>query len=580
MIALVLLVLLGLLACAPQPLAVEVATVNGGIDVSADRPLERVDLYTSTGELTMTRRLEVASEHVFLPTPTRGRSFRVVVSSGIETGSVEADFPSVGALTVEVEAPVGQGRRTVGDGDDIGLIRVEGAPLSVGVVLTALSPTGAVVQLGSQRRRVRLDVAGERVLVTLPLDVGDAIPLRVQAEDVVLSAVIRPVTVSENGAREALEVSETHFPTDIVGAVDHSRPPDRVSLPARWWRRVLRSLGVGYRPLDDQAPWAWQSVTLRNSAGADVDVVLSAVIVDNNGAAEAFRSQVRSANSDAVITLVRVPSGGEATAVMPVFANGSLLQENGRFTRVIDVRPLGSDRPLHVVEAPLFVSRGSPWASLGFAAAILASLGGYLLLALKGRQWLRGMRTSDLVTVSLFGSLTYVVATTLQVLGMGVASVLGPFSPLIMGLADDAFRACLLGTLIALLPRPGIAALATLIGFLMRGLTLGAFHPVDLLYVGSAVLWLEAWLWLSGCTRGSGWLRGSRLEQWIRLSVGLGLSNLCATATGLAVSVVLYRFFLADWYVALILILPGFLYVLVGTWLAVDFAGALRRVSS
>jgi len=60
--------------------------------------------------------------------------------------------------------------------------------------------------------------------------------------------------------------------------------------------------------------------------------------------------------------------------------------------------------------------------------------------------------------------------------------------------------------------------------------------------------------------------------------VGLGLANLCATATGLAVSVVLYRLFLADWYVVLILALPGFLYVLVGTWLAVDFAGALKRV--
>jgi hypothetical protein len=189
------------------------------------------------------------------------------------------------------------------------------------------------------------------------------------------------------------------------------------------------------------------------------------------------------------------------------------------------------------------------------------------------------MQTTQLVTVALFGSLSYVVATALQVVGMGLASVLGPFSPLLMGLVDDAFRACLLGTLVALLPRPGTAMLATLVGFLMRGLTLGAFHPVDLLYVGSTVLWLEMWLWISGCTRGPGWLSGGRLEQWVRLSVGLGVSNVCATATGLAISVVLYRLFLADWYVVSILALPGFLYVLVGTWLAVDFAAALRRVS-
>jgi hypothetical protein len=569
-----------LMACAPQPLHLEVTPVNGGVDVSANRPLERVELYTSAGELALTRRLDAPTDTVFLPTPTEGRSFRIVVFSGAETSSIDAQFPSIGSLMVEIEAPVGQGRRPIADGDVVGLIRVEGSALSVGILLTALAPTTGVVELGSHRELVSLDVAGERVLVTLPLDDSGDIPLRIQGAGWEIKATVRPEIVSEADARESLRVTETRFPTDIFGSRDHARPADRITLPAAWWRRVLRSLGLGYRPIDDQAPWAWQAITLHNARATDVDIVLRATVTDRAGPVEAFRSQVRTANSDAVSTLLRVPAGASATAVLPVFARGKLLPHSGRYTRIIEVLPLGSERPLHRVEAPLYVTRGNPWASLGFALAVLTSLGGYLLLWLRGGVWFREMRTSDLVTVSMFGSLTFVVATTLQVLGMGVAAVLGPFSPLLMGLADDAFRACLLGTLIALLPRPGVAALATIIGFLMRGLTLGAFHPVDLLYVGSAVLWLEGWLWLSGCTRGAGWLQGSRTEQWIRLSVGLGLSNLCATATGLAISVVLYRLFLADWYVALILALPGFLYVLIGTWLAVDFADALRKVSS
>ncbi len=569
-----------LMGCSPQPLELDLSTVNGGLDVSADRPLERVELYTDAGELAVTRRLDAPSTDVFLPTPTFGRSFRVVAWSGIETGTVKAQFPSVGPLTVEVEAPVGQGRRTVADGDEIGLIRVDGSVLTVGVLLTALTPTTGIVELGAVRRPVTLDTAGERLLVTLPLEDKGRVPLRVQAGGVGLTATVLPVDVTAAEARAALRVTETAFPTDVFGDFDSARPADRITLPAGWWRRLLRSLGIGYRPVDDQAPWAWQSVTLENSAETDVDVMLQASVHGRDGLAEAFRSQVRGADRDDVISLVRVPASSRATATLPVFANGSLLQENGQYKRLIEVMPLGSDRPLHTIEAPLYVSRGSPWASMGFTIAVLASLAGYLLLWLRGGQWMRDVRTSDLVTVSLFGSLTYVVSTTLQVLGMGVASFLGPFAPLLTGVADDAFRACLLGTLIALLPRPGIAALATIIGFLMRGLTLGAFHPVDLLYVGSAVLWLEGWLWVSGCTRGGGWLQGSRTEQWLRLSVGLGFSNLCATATGLAISVVLYRLFLADWYVALILALPGFLYVLVGAWLAVDFAGALRKVSS
>jgi hypothetical protein len=44
--------------------------------------------------------------------------------------------------------------------------------------------------------------------------------------------------------------------------------------------------------------------------------------------------------------------------------------------------------------------------------------------------------------------------------------------------------------------------------------------------------------------------------------------------------VVLYRLFLAQWYVVMILALPGFLYVLVACWLAVGFADSLRAVES
>ena len=112
----------------------------------------------------------------------------------------------------------------------------------------------------------------------------------------------------------------------------------------------------------------------------------------------------------------------------------------------------------------------------------------------------------------------------------------------------------------------------------MRGLTLGSFHPVDLLYLGSAVCWLELWLWIAGCTRGVAW-RDTPGEVFARLSVGLGVANVCATATALVVSVVAYRLYFADWYVALILALPGFAYVVLGCALAVGFSAALRRVA-
>ena len=198
----------------------------------------------------------------------------------------------------------------------------------------------------------------------------------------------------------------------------------------------------------------------------------------------------------------------------------------------------------------------------------------------QGPRWLRAQPTSDLVTIALFGALSYVVAGVLQVVGHGVSALLGPFAPLLTGLPDDALRACLLATLLTLLPRPGVAALATVTGALLRGLTLGSFHPVDLLYVGSVVFWLEASLWLVGLTRAPSWRDGSWGARWLRVSLGLGLANVAAVATGLCVAAALYRLYYAAWYVALLLAVPGFLYVAIGCAVAVDLAASLRRVAT
>jgi hypothetical protein len=305
-------------------------------------------------------------------------------------------------------------------------------------------------------------------------------------------------------------------------------------------------------------------------------------VVDAEGRpAAAFRSRVREADtaSGAVTVLLRIPAGERARAALPFFVERAAVAE-GAYLRLVEVTPLGSTVPLHRLERPLFLGRGSPWASLGFVLALLASLGGLVLLVRRGPRWLRALNTAELMTIALFGSLTFVVAAAARLLGYGVASVLGPFAPLLTGLVDDAFRTCLLAVLVMLVPRVGVVAFASLVGYLMRGLALGSFHPADLLYFGSVVCFLEGCLWLAGLTRHQRWLDEGRLSRWVRMSFGFGVANALSVAAGLVVTVVLYRLFLADWYVAMMLFLPGFLYVVVGCWLAVRFAESLRKVTS
>jgi cbb3-type cytochrome oxidase subunit 1 len=149
---------------------------------------------------------------------------------------------------------------------------------------------------------------------------------------------------------------------------------------------------------------------------------------------------------------------------------------------------------------------------------------------------------------------------------------------MLTGLIDDVLRYGLLATLLTLLPRPGTAALAALTQWLLSGIALGSFGPSDLLFVTGRVLWLEGGLWLTGITRSRAWLEEHPVRRWLRLALALGGASAAANATGLILHVTLYRLFLADWYVAMVILGPGFLYVVLAVAVAVPLSDSLRRI--
>jgi hypothetical protein len=138
----------------------------------------------------------------------------------------------------------------------------------------------------------------------------------------------------------------------------------------------------------------------------------------------------------------------------------------------------------------------------------------------------------------------------------------------------------LLATLITLRPKVGTASLATLVGWLLQGLVFGDFSPTGMAFLLSRLAILETCLWGVGLSRGGEWRDQSRLRRWFRLALGMGLAAVLSQAVGLVLQVVLYRLFLADWYVALVLALPGLLYPMLAAALAVPFAESLREVEA
>ena len=81
-----------------------------------------------------------------------------------------------------------------------------------------------------------------------------------------------------------------------------------------------------------------------------------------------------------------------------------------------------------------------------------------------------------------------------------------------------------------------------------------------------------------GITRSRAWLDEHPFIRWLRLAAALSVASAAANATGLILHVTLYRLFLADWYVAMVILGPGFTYVAIAVAVAVPFADSLRRI--
>lgn len=561
------------LGCAPVEEAPRLSVDAFGVRVEGE--VKSVQVLDPDGVPLVSQRAPVPVPEMRVLVPFARGGEHVVVVDGVHRLPVTMpdELPE---LFVEIEAPAGQGRVPVVGGETITVSSFGQAPT---VAILARSFESGTVSIRYGELAAHLPVrAGERAVQLVQVDR----PLDVTVGDVTVHLVPQERTLDE--VRDELVVREVVFPAEPGGWADPARPTDRVTLPSAWWRTVLQVVGLGYRARDVFAPWAWQGVVLENTGDRDIDLVVTQRILHGDTPDPAFAPRMRAGEDGTgqVRALIRVPAGETARAALPVFVDDELLglteAREREWVSELSLTPLGAAEPLRVDRRPLYASRGSTVASVGLVAAVLAAFLGTGWVALRGRRWLTELATSELMTIALFGAMTFLVGVAGRLVGSGLSAFLGPFSPFLTGLFDDALRYALFATLLVLIPRKGVGALAVLVGWLLNGLALGSFSVTDVLFVGGRIFWLESLLWIAGITRATGWLDQGPTARWLRLSVAFGLSSALANATGLVLHVTLYRLFLADWYVAGIVGGPGFLYVVVACALAVPFSDSLRRI--
>lgn len=563
----------------PEP-ALTVELGEGTLSAEANVPLSSVRLLDSYGVPQANARPSQPSMDVVLVVPP-GSTGSFLVEATFDGGVLTTPVTIEGTndhLWVEVQAPIGAPPVVVRHGDVISVAVVDKTP--VPIIVRAKLPGASTVSfvVNGSAAADAAGAAGERVSGTLAIATDSAIEVRTETETLAFALDAIPTPITE--LTERLSVTELRFPANPNGSSDLVRPRGRVTIPSDWWRDVLSRLGLGTRIHDPTAPWAYAGVVIENRGETLIDLVIRSRIIDPSGIPDpSFRPRMREGDDGTGNTsvMVRVPGKSTIVATLPVYVDEDQLG-TGPWTQQVELFPVGSARAAVSFAQPLYQSRGSSILSAGLTLALVGSVSGMAYIALCLRRWLAAFDTRTLVTIALFASLAFVVGTAAQLVGLGVASAAGPFSSMIVGLLDDAFTVTLMSTLLAFAPRPGVVALSTLVAWLLRGIALGALSPLDIVFVACRIAFYEAALWAVGLTRSSTWRDEVPWKRRFRLAAGFGTASLFTAAASMVFHAVLYRLFFAEWYVAMMLAGPGFLYAILGTLVGDRVATALRRV--
>ncbi len=548
--------------CADEGVLVVTAAPSAmGVRVEASAALDAVDLLDGAAVIA----------HRDLPTPTATAELVAAVPPGrytlrarrgeqfVETTLTVGTPPPV-RVQIQV-SPSEPWRDATGD-IDVPVLAGSTAEVIVGVTGGEGMPPQVATSLGDA---FLLRGAGVRLLRT--------VLVRTTAVDVTVGDA-RVRLVPHLVPADSIKISEVRFPAAEDGTPDVGRPAMRITVPAGWWDDAVRALGWGARRRDAFAPWSFHGVRLRNTSSSPVDVVVRARVTRGGLDAPAFHPRLREADggTGAVSILVRVPANGLTLATLPLFVDlGSVT--DGAYLLETDVIGTGGGVLLATHSDVLYVRHGDTVAHVGFAASLVAAVSGLLWTACRLKGWLDAAQTSELMTIALFSGALFVVGSASDLATMAIGAVLGPFATLATGLIADVGRTVLLGTLVALTPRPGTLAMAILTGYLLRALAMGSVSPADGIYVGAAIAAQEGMAWVSGLSRG-------RPATFLRLAVTFGGASVGTTFVGLWMHIVLYRLFFAPWYVAMQVLVPGLFYTAAACWIAAGFAASLRQVDA
>lgn len=257
--------------------------------------------------------------------------------------------------------------------------------------------------------------------------------------------------------------------------------------------------------------------------------------------------------------------------ILPLYIDYLKIIEGSYILR-ITVSGNGQER---IQEVPIIIEQTHSIGIIAVISAIICFI--FLLLRFKELyKCINNIGAKGTITVSLFAAVAFggiVIPTT--VFGEILHVFLGPFSGFVTGILSGILQYLLIMALLVLYRQPGVVGLMFIIKFMLSGLLFGNFTPIGFLSCAVYIVFLESVMKITGLYN----KKELTVKYIFFVASIIGITDAVITFINLEQIMFFYRLYYADWYLALYMLINGFLYSGIGCWLGYKIGLKLEQVT-
>lgn len=397
-----------------------------------------------------------------------------------------------------------------------------------------------------------------------------------EAQEIIFQRTVRIRVLDPEALSRHIQASGIDFPTDDKGERDQRLIPDMLHLAPM---PLLLALVTG-RGDDDtdhrMVPFGFYTVMLRNASGEDVALIMRGWVEDPNTGEnlEAFRPHVHVNAAGEIFTSVVVPGGSTQRVIMPIYVEPASVLP-GTYRLRYTLIQFGTKAPFADYTQGFQVARQPVGPMIATGAGALLTVIFLPVMLVSFKRIYGAYKVRWIILAALYGAVGFVVV---NIPGTFLAdlfrALLEPFSFLATGLFYGVVQYTLWASLIVLVPRKGMMTLVMTVRLLLSGVMLGHISAVSVIWMSVQAFLAEAFLWVTGCTRGN---RDTGLNP-LALIVAFTIADVISMLFTFQSAIFLYRLYYADWYVVLNCLVNGVLYTIIGTVLGLNMGKRLRMV--